>query len=176
MSSFRCTSRRLVGLVLALVAFSPLTSSAILPNQNPVALNRPGLRPELTTLEINHEGSLSVTSGWTNTFNRYKGGAVVDTEVRTVDVSTTQSLGEGFSWRGSLPMHWIGGGVLDSFIEEWDNAIGVPNRERERNPKDRYLLRAPHTIAQSGYFLGGVQAELDYDLSRTNTFSNGLYT
>jgi len=49
--------------------------------------------------------------------------------------------GAGWDWGVELPAVHVGGGFLDSFIEGWHDAFGLPNGGREQAPQDRYLYQ-----------------------------------
>ncbi len=52
-----------------------------------------------------------------------------------------RGLGGGFEWGAELAAVHVGGGFLDSFIEDWHDFFGLPNGGRDLVPQDRYQYR-----------------------------------
>lgn len=48
---------------------------------------------------------------------------------------------DGWEWGVELPLVSTGGGLLDSWIEDWHDFFGLPNGGREQAPQDRYRIR-----------------------------------
>jgi hypothetical protein len=49
-------------------------------------------------------------------------------------------LFERFELGVTLPYEWRGGGVLDGFIEGFHDTFGLPGMDRDRRPRDRFLV------------------------------------
>lgn len=60
----------------------------------------------------------------------------VDAETREVRFTLGRRIGERFALQLQLPYFYIGGGVLDSFIDGFHDAFGLPEGARPRQPQD----------------------------------------
>jgi hypothetical protein len=91
----------------------------------------------------------------------------VDGEHRTASLTLRRGLGRGFSAGVRIPVHWRGGGWLDSVIDPFHSLFGLPDSGRplyERN-RLRVVGRTPEGVplawtGESGAGLGSLEAEV----------------
>ncbi len=65
----------------------------------------------------------------------------VDVETREIRFTLGRRIGEHFAVQLQLPYLYIGGGVLDSFIDGFHDAFGLPEGARPRQPRDALHVR-----------------------------------
>lgn len=86
-------------------------------------------------------GEVGVRGVWTNSYafadNRY----VLDAEVRQLWAYARVGGWDRVELGLHLPYEWRGGGVMDGFIEGFHDAFGLPDMDRDRRPRDRFLVR-----------------------------------
>lgn len=83
----------------------------------------------------------------------------VDAEMRDLRLSLHWSLGPHWSLQATLPYRYLGGGVLDSFIDGWHDAFGMREGARPLHPPDAFRVRylrddvvlADWTTSESGF-------------------------
>ncbi len=94
----------------------------------------------------------------------------VDAETREVRFTLGRRLGERFAVQLQLPYFYIGGGVLDSFIDSFHDAIGLPEGARPRQPEDALRIsyqRDGVTLLEqhsSSSGVGEASVDLGYEL------------
>ena len=97
----------------------------------------------------------------------------VDAETREVRFTLGRRIGERFAVRLQLPYFYIGGGVLDSFIDGFHDAFGLPEGARPRQPQDalrvRYQRNGMTLLDQrsSSAGIGEVSVDAGYQLLST---------
>lgn len=103
----------------------------------------------------------------------------LDAETRRFALSYRRGFGEGWEWQAELPLIFSGGGLLDSPIEGWHDAFGLPNAGRERAVRDRYLIRYQRDgrellrLTEGATGLGDARLSLGYGLTE-NTVLRAL--
>ena len=65
---------------------------------------------------------------------------IVDAETRETRLTLRRALGERFALQASVPYRYVGPGSLDSFIDDWHDAFGLPEGARPALPQDRFML------------------------------------
>jgi hypothetical protein len=97
----------------------------------------------------------------------------VDAETREVRFTLGRRIGERWAVQLQLPYFYIGGGVLDSFIDGFHDAFGLPEGARPRQPQDALRLRyqrdgitlIDQNTSSSG--IGEVSLDVGYELRAT---------
>lgn len=92
------------------------------------------------------KGSVALRGVWSNSYGFETGRMAIDAEVRQVETVLRLGILDRFQAGLLLNYQWRGGGALDGFIESFHKAFGLPNSDRGRRPRYRYLV-------------GGVQAD-----------------
>jgi hypothetical protein len=62
---------------------------------------------------------------------------IVDAEIREMRATIGRSWPSGFAAQVEIPYRYTGGGVLDSAIDGWHDAFGLPEGARATMPQDR---------------------------------------
>jgi len=65
----------------------------------------------------------------------------LDGETTRLAIGARRGFGDGWEASVTLPLLRHGGGFLDSVIEGWHAAFGLPNGDRDRFPQDRLRYR-----------------------------------
>ena len=97
---------------------------------------------------------------WSNSYVFQRNRTVIDGETRTLAAGIRLGLFDRFEVGLRLPYQWVGGGVLDSFVEEFHSTFGFPGADRSQRPKDRFLIAGTQSNGQvyradtDGYGLG----------------------
>jgi hypothetical protein len=65
---------------------------------------------------------------------------IVDAEIREMRVTIGRSWPSGFAAQLEIPYRYTGGGVLDSAIDSWHDAFGLPEGARASMPQDRLRI------------------------------------
>lgn len=136
-------------------------------NQFPLSSYRLSLTPE--TPNIHPGWSIDSSFAWTNTFVLKK-YLTVDTETRilqsNIDYGASDSLAFGFS----VPLHWMGSGVLDSVIADWHDTLGLPGGNRDKLAQGGFKIRGltragdEFLLPEEGNYLGDVVLSSKYRL------------
>ena len=94
----------------------------------------------------------------------------VDAETREVRLTLGRRVGERWAVQLQLPYFYIGSGVLDSFIDSFHDAFGLPEGARPRQPRDalnvRYVRDGVTLLQQqdSSSGIGEVSLDVGYEL------------
>lgn len=150
-----CASRKFFKTAAALLAFSVIRQPALaaadpqagpvsLPIQHPLWVLHGSLPP--ASAEILEPGAFSSGSilSWTSTFDREARAYRFDEERVTADLSLAYGATDGLEIGAHLPLITRGGGILDSFIEDWHDVFQLPNGGRERFGQDNYEMTADY--------------------------------
>lgn len=113
---------------------------------NQLSLARAAALPALGQASVLPAGAVEsgVTLDWSNEFfmrSNAREDLTLDGETQRVALRYKRGLGRGLEWSLELPLLFSGGGVLDSPIENWHSAFGLPNSNRNDAPRNRYRLR-----------------------------------
>lgn len=65
---------------------------------------------------------------------------IVDGESRELRLIAEHGLGRKLAVRATLPWIYIGGGVLDGFIDGWHDVFGLPDGARDELPRNQLLI------------------------------------
>ncbi len=93
---------------------------------------------------------------------------IVDAESRELRLIVEHGLARKLAVRVTLPWIYIGGGVLDGFIDGWHDVFGLPDGARDELPRNQlligYLRQGDILYAQreSAQGLGDLALELGY--------------
>lgn len=77
---------------------------------------------------------------WTNTFDRQARAYRFDEERVSTDLSLAYGAADGIEVGSHLTLITRGGGVLDSFIEDWHDIFQLPNGGRDRFDQGNYEM------------------------------------
>lgn len=122
----------------------------------------------LPLLPSSHEG-LALETAWLNEFvqeqtqiNGHTETLQLDSETLAFTFSETARSG-AWQARLQLPVYINGGGRMDSAIEGWHRAFGLPNGGRELQARNQYQLRYNgHDLRDKTLVLGALHAQLAY--------------
>lgn len=112
---------------------------------------------------------------WNNYFAVDPGGRyIVDAEALALIFGASCALSDTTEVAVSVPVSYRGGGILDGFVEGFERAMGVPNEERARHPRDRFLVRVvgedgtvfERTGSAAGWGLEDMAVGVRYQLTR----------
>lgn len=111
---------------------------------------------------------------WTNTHNRIAGALDIDSEIRSLELSANYGVSDSLELGLQVPILWQGGGVLDSFIENWHRTFGLPQGPRDdpgvlndslsleyRNDENQIS-----SLESQGLALGDARVSSKYQLSK----------
>jgi hypothetical protein len=87
--------------------------------------------------------SLAAEFNWASTSLAQRAGTqrlIVDAEIREMRVTVGRSWASGFAAQLEVPYRYSGGGVLDSAIDSWHDAFGLPEGARASMPRDRIRI------------------------------------
>lgn len=118
-------------------------------------------------------------AGWVINWNNYfavdpGGRYIVDAEALSLTLGVSHALSARTEVAVSVPVSYRGGGILDGFVEGFERAVGVPNEERKRHPRDRFLVRVvgddgtvfQRTGSAAGWGLEDMVVRVRYQLAR----------
>lgn len=131
-------------------------------NAYPLAVSQLSVEPHSPSV-LGESGQISSRSSfsWSNTYND-DSKLTVDGESRLALQSLTFAASNKTDFSLALPLHWRGGGVLDSPIENWHDTFGMPQGGRDKVPANRFSLNGQNeddstfAINQSGLGLGDI--------------------
>lgn len=105
-----------------------------------LALSR--LSPWMRSPEVLAHGEvgLALRGVWVNSYAFARGRYVIDGELRQLQAVARLGLFDRIELGLVLPYEWRGGGVMDGFIEDFHDAFGIGEMERDQRPRDRYLV------------------------------------
>ena len=95
---------------------------------------------------------------------------IVDAETREARLTLQKPLSERFAFQLELPYRYTGAGNLDSFIDGWHDAFGLPDGARSQLPSDgmniTYIRDQSQLLSMtsSASGLADIQASLGYDI------------
>lgn len=129
--------------LLALLALPSLALASPLQTRNEAALSRFALLPTLgeTRLAPPSGPVLGAQLDLTNEFYLEPAGREtvrLDGETLNLQLQAHQRFGEHWELGVRASLLDLGGGFMDSFIENWHDWFGLPNGSREQRPQDEY--------------------------------------
>ena len=92
---------------------------------------------------------------------------LIDGETWRQGLALRHGLGGGWELLADLPAVSHTGGVFDGFIEDWHDAFGLPQGDRDRAPRDRLAL-----FYADG---GGTRLDIDSDVHSLGDVSVGVH-
>jgi hypothetical protein len=152
---------------LAAVALSTPAMAQAFVTSNQGALARNFALPALGAGEVLATGASQprMTLDLTNDYLLAAAGSeeiLFDGESERLALQYRRGVGDGFEWGVEVPLLHVGGGFMDSFIENWHDWFGLPNGGRELAGRDRYEYRyrrhgaTVFNFTQTGTSLGDV--------------------
>lgn len=102
-----------------------------------------GLPSALPARVSGESWSLAADFNWASTSLAQRAGTeqlIVDAEIREMRVTVGRSWPSGFAAQLEIPYRYTGGGVLDSAIDSWHDAFGLPEGARAAMPQDRIRI------------------------------------
>ncbi len=110
----------------------------------------------------------------------------LDGETSTATLRYRHTISGNIEWGFDLPYIWQDGGSLDSFVEGWHRAFGLPNANREDYPRNEihYLVEGPNAdsnnrniqLHQHSHGIGDIAASLRWHFgTKSLTESRALH-
>ncbi len=114
--------------------------------RNEATLSRSATLPTLGEARVLDAGQLATrfTVDWSNEYvtqANAREALTIDAETQRVSFGFRRGIAEGVELGVDLPLLFTGGGALDSVIEGWHDAFGLPNGGREQVRQNRYLVQ-----------------------------------
>jgi len=139
-------------------------------NQYPLSVLHLSLAP--ASPRILEEGAyrIKLNTAWTNDFIA-EPEYTVDAESRMLVLGFDYGVAPNFELGIDIPILWRGGGVLDSFIDSWHRAFGLPRGSRDLVANNQYEISGSNTdgstfdLESSGTRLGNIELGARYLLS-----------
>jgi hypothetical protein len=154
--------------LLAGAAASHAAAAQMLPVRDQNPLVRGAYLPLPAALEAPADGRFGFAAGvqWSNTVNIDSLATeqmLVDEETVEVDLTAGRDVGD-WHLRATLPVIHRGGGVLDSFIEDWHRFFGMPQGQRPDRPRNAFAIEyqrdgLPTVDGTAGTALGDLALE-----------------
>ncbi|MFZ5788287.1 MAG: DUF3187 family protein [Acidobacteriota bacterium] len=114
----------------------------ILRPQSPLSILRYAPIPLAPATTERGTWNVGTVWNWDNYFAVDAGGRfVIDAESFGITVGASYGLTERVDVNVSLPVSYRGGGVLDAFVENFEETFGVANEVRTEHPRGRYMVR-----------------------------------
>jgi hypothetical protein len=135
---------RIVSAASALLLISPLAEADPFSARdlNPLLAGF-GLPSALPARVSGEAWSVAADFNWASTSLAQRAGTerlIVDAEIREMRVTIGRSWPSGFAAQLEIPYRYTGGGVLDSAIDSWHDAFGLPEGARALMPQDRIRI------------------------------------
>ncbi|MBL4845823.1 MAG: DUF3187 family protein [Planctomycetes bacterium] len=113
-------------------------------------------RPWATSPEIlpHLKGSVALHGLWSNSYAFETNRMAIDAEVRQLSMTFRLGIADRFQAGLHVNYQWRGGGSMDGFIQNFHKRFGLPNADRRRRPRHRYLV--------TGLQADGTTFELDH--------------
>lgn len=90
------------------------------------------------------ETEARATLNWSNEFyDRASGGEALLLDAESQRLTLAMRYGFANGWEGAIDLPIINsdGGMLDGLIENWHDAFGLPNGDRQLRPRDQYRIQ-----------------------------------
>jgi hypothetical protein len=135
---------KLKGIALAVLLISSQAAAEPFPARdlNPLLAGF-GLPSALPARMPGESWSVAADFNWASTSLAQRAGTeqlIVDAETREMRVTIGRSWSSGFAAQLEIPYRYTGGGVLDSAIDSWHQAFGLPEGARALMPQDRIRI------------------------------------
>ncbi len=108
--------------------------------QSPLAILRLSPTPETPATLRAGQWQLDLLTSWNNYFDYDPARYTIDAEMLRFALTGAYGVTPRLELRASLPLSYRGGGILDRFIENFEGLLKVPNEDRKRAPRNRYLI------------------------------------
>lgn len=127
-----------------MILLSPLAAANPFPARdlNPLLAGF-GLPSALPARVAGESWTVAADFNWASTSLAQRAGTeqlIVDAEIREMRVTIGRSWSSGFAAQLEIPYRYTGGGVLDSAIDSWHDAFGLPEGARASMPRDRIRI------------------------------------
>jgi hypothetical protein len=147
--------RKLLAIVLGVVGTAAPPARAepfIVRNQHPIVALHGLPSPLPARLPAPGTGRMTALMNWASFATTEARGAnryTLDGEVIEARVTFDRALGERFALHGELAWRSLSEGSLDGSIEQFHDALGLPNGSRHKLPEDQLLLeyRVGNTVS-----------------------------
>lgn len=155
-------------LILLLLACKPVFADSLghgpvsIRNAYPLAISQLSVEPQSPSV-LGSPGQFTTRSAlsWSNTYNE-DSKLTVDAESRLAFQSITFGISKNTDFSIAIPLHWRGGGVLDTPIEGWHRFFGMPQGGRDKVPSNRFSLAGSNdddsvfALEESGLGVGDI--------------------
>lgn len=121
---------------------NPLLGGLGLPGPMPAHIERSGPPTSPQSLVTSH-WRFGASFNWGNTAlvqSKAREALLVDAETQEWRLTFQRPLGERFALRLEAPYRRTSAGSLDSFIDDWHDAFGLPEGARRRLPQDQLAV------------------------------------
>lgn len=160
---------------VSLLVFTGIASAAPFPtrDQNPLLAGYGLPMPMPARLAASDEWRLAADLNWSSSAISQSTGAealIVDAETRELRLTAGHSFADRWSFQLQLPYRYTGAGNLDSFIDGWHDAFGLPDGERSDFPQDRFRIAyerdgvVEFDTQSSVSGIGDISADIGYQL------------
>ena len=165
----KCCAFALLTLVSGAVSAGPFPTR----DQNPLLLGFGLPMPLPASIRQAPAWSFSLDLNWSNTALVQAEGdeeLIVDAETRETRLTIGRALTDRFGLQVQIPYRNVGAGSLDSFIDDWHDAFGLPEGARPQLPEDEMHVGYERAGAvmfdtSSPYDgLGDISLDLGYEL------------
>lgn len=158
---------------VAVLCSGAANASEFFPTFNQGSLQRSAALPALGAAwvlspgESSWYGALDLTTEYFLDANASE-ELLADGESARFALSYRAALAEGWEWDVQVPILVLGGGFMDSIIQDWHGYFGLPNGGRELAPRNDYQFRYTRNgvtlldVQDSGTYLGDVRVGLGW--------------
>lgn len=174
--------------ILYLLSSSALRAELFqLRDQNPLVLVYGLPLPSISDLPANGQWRGALAYNLSNTLN-IEGGSpdapdylMIDGETTVLDMQFLRGLGEKWAWGIHLPLIHHGAGGLDGFIENYHDALGLPEGDRPRVPSERmnFIIKSKGqellNLSEARSGIGDVRLLLAYPWSGNGRYKQALH-
>ena len=108
--------------------------------QSPLAILRLSPTPETPVTLHQGQWQVGLLSSWNNYFDVDPKRYTIDAETLRFTVGAAYGITSRLELQAAFPVSYRGGGILDRFIENFEDLLGVPNEKRKQAPRNRYLI------------------------------------
>jgi hypothetical protein len=108
--------------------------------QSPLAILRLTPTPDTPVTLREGQWQVGLLTSWNNYFDVSPNRYTIDAEILRFTLTAAYGITSRLELGASLPVSYRGGGILDRFVEDFEDLLGVPNQQRKQAPLDRYLI------------------------------------
>ncbi len=168
--------RRLAPALVAGLLLAPAVGAGPLPTRNENPLLAPFGVPNVLPARLPTAGSdeAGLTLNWSNSITVETAGDAsfhMDAEAQEWRLDWIHAFTDRVAVRAELPWRRLGGGSLDSAIEQWHDLWGLPNGDRDKVPQDDLRIeygegsRTLLQVANDTSGLGDIPLSVGYQLA-----------